>query len=295
MSDAGKAIFLSYAREDSAAAARIAEALRSQGVEVWFDQNELRGGDSWDQKIKTQIRQCALFLPIVSAHTQERGEGYFRREWRLAVERTHDMAEGVPFLAPVVIDDTPDSAAAVPDPFLRVQWTRLPGALPTPQFVEQVKRLLAAPRTPVGSGTASRSAGGVGAEAAPLQRKPRVPAWVWSAFAGGVIAVALAWMAWKNSPRPAAPAASTSPPVSTAAQPPLDFASAKSTDKSIAVLPFANLSDDKDANAFFADGIHEDILTNLALIRELRVVSRSSVMGYRAESEKGQVLGFSFD
>jgi len=41
-----RAVFLSYAREDSAAAQRIAEALRSHGIEVWFDQNELRRSGS---------------------------------------------------------------------------------------------------------------------------------------------------------------------------------------------------------------------------------------------------------
>src|ERR1019366_760678 len=112
------------------------------GVEVWFDQNELRGGDAWDQKIRRQIGDCTLFLPIISQHTQERGKGYFRLEWKLAVEQTHLMAEGIAFLAPVVVDDTTESSAVVPPEFLRVQWTRLPGALPSPQFVEQVKRLL---------------------------------------------------------------------------------------------------------------------------------------------------------
>jgi len=143
------AVFLSYAREDTAAAQRIAEALRSHGVEVWFDQSELRGGDAWDQKIRKQVKECSLFVPVISSHTQDRHEGYFRLEWKLAVDRTHLMLDGVPFLAPVVIDDTPDSGAAVPGEFLRVQWTRLPGALPTPQFVEQVKRLLAAPPKPL--------------------------------------------------------------------------------------------------------------------------------------------------
>src|SRR5476649_1389527 len=140
-----KAVFLSYAREDTAAARRIAEALRSHGVEVWFDQDELRGGDAWDAKIRKQIRECALFMPVISAHTQARGEGYFRLEWKLAVERTHLMAEGMPFLSPVVIDATPDAGAVVPGEFMRVQWTRLTGGLPTSQFVEQAKRLLAAP------------------------------------------------------------------------------------------------------------------------------------------------------
>ena len=63
MSDPTKAVFLSYAREDTDAARRIAEALRGFGVEVWFDQSELRGGDQWDAKIRGQIKACALFIP----------------------------------------------------------------------------------------------------------------------------------------------------------------------------------------------------------------------------------------
>ncbi|MDB6115574.1 MAG: Tetratricopeptide repeat protein, partial [Lacunisphaera sp.] len=60
-------MFLSYAREDAEAARRIAEALRGFGVEVWFDLSELRGGDAWDAKIRRQIRECTLFIPVVSA------------------------------------------------------------------------------------------------------------------------------------------------------------------------------------------------------------------------------------
>ena len=61
--------------------------------------------------------------------------------------------------------------------------------------------------------------------------------------------------------------------------------------KSIAVLPFANMSDDKENSLFFADGMHEDILTNLALIRDLRVVSRTSVMQYRATAKPIRQIG----
>ena len=65
--------------------------------------------------------------------------------------------------------------------------------------------------------------------------------------------------------------------------------------KGIAVLPFENFSDDKE-NAFFADGIQDDILTSLAKIKDLRVISRTSVMGYRGAQcmslrEIGQALG----
>ena len=56
-------------------------------------------------------------------------------------------------------------------------------------------------------------------------------------------------------------------------------------EKSIAVLPFENFSGDKE-NAFFADGIQDDILTSLAKIHELRVISRTSVMPYRGATKK---------
>ena len=65
--------------------------------------------------------------------------------------------------------------------------------------------------------------------------------------------------------------------------------------KSIAVLPLENLSDDKE-NAFFADGIQDDLLTSLAKIKDLKVISRTSVMSYRNKAarnlrEIGKELG----
>ena len=93
MTEPARAVFLSYASQDAEAARRIGETLRAGGIEVWFDQSELRGGDVWDQKIRHQIRDCALFIPIISSNTQERTEGYFRLEWRLADHRTHLMAD----------------------------------------------------------------------------------------------------------------------------------------------------------------------------------------------------------
>jgi tetratricopeptide (TPR) repeat protein len=143
MSSAGsKAVFLSYASQDAGAAKRVSEALRSAGVEVWFDQSELRGGDAWDANIRRQIRECALFVPVISRHTQERLEGYYRLEWKLAVDRSHLMAEEKVFFVPVVIDDTMDSEAKVPDKFRDVQWTRLPGGKPSAGFCERVRLLL---------------------------------------------------------------------------------------------------------------------------------------------------------
>src|ERR1700722_17321274 len=72
MTESSKAVFLSYASQDAEAARHICAALRSAGVEVWFDQSELRGGDAWDQSIRKQIKTCALLLPLISKHTHER-------------------------------------------------------------------------------------------------------------------------------------------------------------------------------------------------------------------------------
>jgi tetratricopeptide (TPR) repeat protein len=52
LTESHKAVFVSYASQDAQAAERICAALRGAGIEVWFDQTELRGGDVWDQKIR---------------------------------------------------------------------------------------------------------------------------------------------------------------------------------------------------------------------------------------------------
>ena len=65
-------------------------------------------------------------------------------------------------------------------------------------------------------------------------------------------------------------------------------------EKSVAVLPFENLSDDRE-NTFFADGVHDDILSSLARIADLKVISRTSVQQYRTGTrnlrEIGEALG----
>ena len=142
VTDPGRAVFVSYASEDVEAAQRLCDALRAAGVEVWFDRSELRGGDAWDRQIHERIRTCRLFVAVISAHTEARDEGYFRLEWKLAVDRTYNMAEHKAFLVPVAIDDTLEWGAEVPDKFRQVQWTRLPGGSTPPAFVERIRQML---------------------------------------------------------------------------------------------------------------------------------------------------------
>jgi Tol biopolymer transport system component len=175
MSESTKAVFLSYASQDVAAALRISTALRAAGVEVWFDQDALVGGDAWDAKIRGQIGSCALFIPVISAATQERLEGYFRIEWKLAAERTHAMAAARPFLLPVVIDATRDAEAHVPTEFRAVQWTKLPGGETSALFVARVQKLLGGPAAePATTARPLEDARGRG-PAAPLLAPPSAP------------------------------------------------------------------------------------------------------------------------
>ena len=142
MADSSKAVFLSYASQDAEAAKKIAEALRAAGVEVWFDvEGGLEHGDEWDQKIRKQIKECVLFIPVISANTQVREEGYFRLEWDLAAERTRTIASGVPFILPIVIDGTREPDALVPDRFRSVQWTKLPGGAVPPEVLQRFLKL----------------------------------------------------------------------------------------------------------------------------------------------------------
>lgn len=141
MSDS-QAVFLSYARENLAAAQSIADTLKQHGIEVWFDRSELIGGDAWDGKIRRQIRECSLFVAVISRQTDARLEGYFRREWKMAIDRSHDMADERAFLLPVTIDDTSDVTALVPEKFREVQWIHLPDGVASETLAHRVQALL---------------------------------------------------------------------------------------------------------------------------------------------------------
>jgi len=135
-------VFLSYAREDADASLRIAQAMRAAGVEVWSDHDDLRGGDEWNLAVRRRIRDCALFVPVISANTQARTEGHFRLEWHLAEQRSLNIAKGRPFIAPVTVDATSERDALVPHAFLSVRWWRLGGNESFATFAEYLQGLL---------------------------------------------------------------------------------------------------------------------------------------------------------
>ncbi len=276
------AVFLSYASQDAEAAARICEALRAAGVEVWFDQNELVGGDAWDQKIRNQVKSCALFVPVISAATQARREGYFRIEWKLAAQRTQAMADGTPFLLPVVIDATKDGEALVPEEFRAVQWTRLPGGEAAEKFCARVQALLESGTGVSPEGSNAGPAHGRDARVASKPRR-RIPAMAWL----GAVAIALVVVAFMALRPKSEAGAGTGPP----------SAEKSAAEKTLAVLAFANLSDDP-GNDSFSDSVSEELLNVLTKTPGLRVTARTSAFHFKGRNtpipEIGKQLGVAY-
>ncbi len=132
------AVFISYAREDLPAVQRLKAGLEAAGVTTWFDIDRLEVGDDYDRKIQRNIARCSYFIPIVSATTQRRLEGYFRREWSYALDRVRNMADGALFILPVTIDATNASEALVPDKFKALHFTQLQAGEVSPEFAQRL-------------------------------------------------------------------------------------------------------------------------------------------------------------
>ena len=276
MTEPSKAVFLSYASEDADAAARICEALHSAGIEVWFDQSALRGGDAWDHHIRRQIRDCALFVPIISAHTQTRTEGYFRLEWRLAEERTHLMGRARSFIVPVCVDGTPEKDADVPDSFVTVQWTRIPRGDVPPAFAERMAQLLSPAEHVVPA--AVHAASGAATTIAPASRQHARPRgkswWFWPALL--VLAAALGTAGYVSIHR-IAPAQR----VVVVEQARLQAPESAIAPYSIAVLPFMNLG--SPAESYRSVGLSLELRNLLTRMSELQVASQMSSLAFKGD------------
>jgi TolB-like protein/Tfp pilus assembly protein PilF len=282
-----KAIFISHASQDNLAAQRICDGLRSKGVEVWFDSDGgLEHGDEWDAKIRRQIKECVLFLPLISAATQARHEGYFRIEWDLAAERARGFASGVPFILPILIDDTREPEALVPDRFRTVQWTKLPEGLVTPEFLSRFLKVWSH-RTGVLAQQATQAAGGAlptAAEAKPPAVGPGPWRWVVGALIiAGALLVPTGWYFMTHRSTPPADIRPEPAPAPAAVVPAV-------APNSVAVLPFENLSDDK-ANEYFSDGISEELLSVLTKVPGLHVAARTSAFSFKGKNATAQEIG----
>jgi len=274
------AVFISYASEDAQAAARICEALRAAGVDVWLDQDALRGGDAWDAQIRKQIHDCALFIPVISAQTNARSEGYFRGEWNLATRRIMNMAQDAAFLVPVVIDGTREVDARVPEEFLRAHWTRLANGETSPAFTQQVRQLLETRRRSTASSEPPQASDERTFTAflrAFAARPGRLAA---IAAAVGVTALlAYAWNLRGHQEREAATTQNETLP-----------AASELPSRSIAVLVFEDRGGSAGSDVL-AEGIPETVMHQLSLMHGLIVISRKSSFAFKGSDEDMRVIG----
>jgi len=268
VTEPSRAVFLSYASEDAGAAKRICEALRAAGIEVWFDQSELRGGDAWDQKIRRELHDCALFMPVISANTAARHEGYFRLEWDLADQRTHMIARNRVFIVPVCVDATPEASADTPESFQRVQWTRLPGGETPAAFVERIQRLLSGEAAPTSDRALTLGSAIASAASAPFGLTRRRTGVAYVLIAAALVLAALGYFGLER----------------------LRGSSPSVQGESIAVLPLANESGDA-TQQYFSDGISEDLITALSQFPGLKVIGRTSAFQFRDSKEDSRSIG----
>ncbi len=291
MTDSGKAVFLSYASQDTEAASRICEALRAAGIEVWFDRSELRGGDAWDQKIRREIRECALFIPLISANTAARAEGYFRLEWSLAEARSHMIARNKAFIVPVCLDQTPEPGADVPESFQRVQWTRLPHGDTPPAFTARIIALLVTPGADATRfDAAARPVGPATRAPVPTAKAThslsRLSLALIAVLGAGLLYLATnkSWLAKHVPAEPPAATVLSTPPPAVPAIP----------DKSVAVMPFVDMSEKKDQE-YFSDGLSEELIDMLTKVPDLRVPARTSSFYFKGKqatiADIAKVLG----
>jgi adenylate cyclase len=298
------AVFLSYASQDALAAQRICEALRSSGIEVWFDQSELRGGDAWDLKIRQQIRDCALFIPIISQHTTSRPEGYFRLEWSIADQRSHMIARNKAFIIPVCVDATPESVPDLPESFLRVQWTRLADGATPPSFGARIATLLGTAGPSPAAPPATRPAPPLTTPPSPSAApRPGVSPWLLLGVGFLLVGGTLALRPWRLMP--AKPASTVDAQFGTSARTAAPGAAAMlaaagtasaAPERSIAVLPFTDMSEKKDQE-YFSDGLSEELIDLLTKVPDLKVPARTSSFYFKGQhatiAEIAKALGVS--
>jgi hypothetical protein len=139
-------IFVSYSSMDRPAVETLCNALEEAKLDAWFDRQQLQAGDDWERKIRQNIRNCSLFMPVISQSVIQRATGRenFRDEWGWAIERLGKYTGlDLPFLVPVVIDDTRlERAEGIPEQFAARQATVLPDGKPSGAFIDQLRQMI---------------------------------------------------------------------------------------------------------------------------------------------------------
>jgi TolB-like protein len=256
-------VFISHSTKDKALADAICQRLESEGVKCWIAPRDIEVGSDWTEGIMRGIETCRVFVLVFSGNAND--SEHVRRE----VAKAFSLKLAViPFRIEAVM---PNRSLGY---FLEtVQWLN---AMDPPLhqhlniLAERVKQL---PVDEFASAPSTTTVPPVRESQAKQSASSKRALWIVGvALAGPAIMIGAA--VWLQTTRNQGKQ-----------QTPVSGVVTTSLGKSIAVLPFESLSDNK-SDSYFADGVQDEILNNLAAVAELKVVSRTSVMQYRADTSR---------
>jgi TIR domain-containing protein len=98
-------IFISYAREDQRYAEAICNALTAKNLKVWLDRSVLKTGSEFKPEIVQAIRECSVFVPVLSRSAFSGDRRFLFREWNEALDSAKEWMPGSRFIQPVIVDD----------------------------------------------------------------------------------------------------------------------------------------------------------------------------------------------
>ena len=260
----GRTAFISYASQDAAVAQQVVSALEHAGVSCWIAPRDVVPGALYASEIVRGINECRLVVLVLSA--QSAASAHVGKELERASSKNRRIIA-------LRTDATPLPSAF--EYFLsESQWIEVAHGgieLATARLVDAVQRHLNPGSIPLSSAietTAVRTA-----IAGRSKRGRMLGA---GALLMAVLAIGAVWKLW--------PATATTPDQATAA------ATRNAEDHSIAVLPFADMSAEKDQE-YFSDGLAEELLNELAQIKELRVAGRTSSFSFKGKNDDLRVIG----
>lgn len=245
-------VFISHASKDKPIADAICEQLESEDIKCWIAPRDIDAGSDWTEGIIRGIDSCRVFVLVFSESAN--ASEHVRREVAKAVSLGLAV---IPFRTEEV---NPSSSLSY---FLgTVHWLDAitpPLAKHLKALTERVRQMLAASQQSAAKESQEKFRT-TGTSSFRLAKRTR---WLLVFVLLGAATAIAFWFVYQRSPRSAAEASL----------------------RSIAVLPFENISANKD-DTYFADGVQDEILNSLAKIAQLKVISRTSVMQYRADAKR---------
>lgn len=254
-------IFLSYSRDDQAVARRFAQAFEHEGLSVWWDQ-ALVAGAAFDEVTEKALEDAAAVVVLWSKKSVT--SRWVRAEATQANERDT--------LVPVMIE--PCKRPIMFELTHSVELSHWKGDTSDPAWRTLVTDVRSFVEKAAARGLAPANDAPLKSPTRPSIGGTRVGGPLIAAMCAGLLAVAGgAWWLLTHG----ATDATTN-------------AAAASGEVSLAVLPFANLSADPDQE-YFSDGLTEEIMNELAQVKGLRLIARSSSFAFKGRNEDARVIG----